>query len=477
MRTIRLTGALLLFAGCATIRPHAGFTDVERLVGARAPQEIRWNQGDGPDAEVAARTSALLEGELTADSAVQVALLNNRKLQAVYEKLGIAAADLVQAGLPPNPIVSADVRFGIGAAGTGADLGLVQEFVRILQIPLRKRVAGAAFEVAKLEVAQAVLDVASQVKVAFYRLQGSLQTLALRRTVSSAAALSAELASRQHEAGNSSSLDLSTEQALAEEASIDLAQAESDAQLDREELARLLGLPAQDGGWRVAPLLPALPQQELAPDGLEALAVAQRLDLAAARQGGEVLARTIELTRFYGLFPEGGTGVASQREVEGGVWSLGPALDLPIPIFDQRQALAASQQAQLRQAREQLAALELVVRSEVRREGARLVAARLRAERYQKVLLPLRRRITEETQRHYNAMQLGVFQLLAAKRDEIDAGRAYISALTDYWIARSELERAVGGELQVAGPLDRQTWPAQSGGGPAAPATAHHHGG
>jgi cobalt-zinc-cadmium efflux system outer membrane protein len=475
MKTIGLASALSLLVGCATIRPHAGFPDVEQLVAGRASQEIHWNQGDGADPEVAARTSALLARELTPDSAVQIALLNNRNLQAVYEKLGIAAADLVQAGLPPNPIVSADVRFGIGA-GTGADIGLVQEFVRILQIPLRKRVAGAAFEAVKLEVAQAVLDVASQVKVAFYRLQGALETLELRRTVSSAASLSAELARRQREAGNIAALDQATEQALAEEATIDLADAETEAQLAREELSRLLGLPAQEKPWSIAPLLPGLPQQELAPDGLEALALNQRLDLAAARQGGEVLARTIELTRFYGLFPEGGTGLASQREVEGGVWSLGPAIEVPVPIFDQRQAAVASQTAQLRQAREQLAALALAIRSEVRREGARLLAARRRAERYQKALLPLRHRITEETQLHYNAMQLGVFQLLEAKRGEIEAGRAYISALTDYWVARSELERAVGAELQVAGPVDRQaSLPGAAGSTPTT--SGHRHGG
>src|SRR5437867_12762165 len=77
-------------------------------------------------------------------------------------------------------------------------------------------------------------------------------------------------------------------------------------------------------------------------------------------------------------------------------------------------------------------------------------SARRRAEHYPKVLLPLRREIIQETQREYNAMLAGVYQLLQAKRDEIEAGRSYVETLTEYWVARAELERAVGGNLRLA---------------------------
>src|ERR1700675_34518 len=156
--------------GCATLRPHPGFTDVEKLVAERTAAKVEWRDGGPADAEVAERIKATLAKELTSDAAVQVALFNNRKLQAVYQSLGIAEADLVQAGLLPNPVLNADVRFGVGVSGTGADIGMVQEFLSVLQIPLRKRVAGAAFEAAKFEVARAVFDLASDVKSSFYRL-------------------------------------------------------------------------------------------------------------------------------------------------------------------------------------------------------------------------------------------------------------------------------------------------------------------
>ena len=98
--------------GCATLRPHPGFTDVEKLVAERTAAKVEWRDGGPADAEVAERIKATLAKELTSDAAVQVALFNNRKLQVVYQSLGIAEADLVQAGLLPNPVLNADVRFG-----------------------------------------------------------------------------------------------------------------------------------------------------------------------------------------------------------------------------------------------------------------------------------------------------------------------------------------------------------------------------
>lgn len=434
--------------GCATIRPRAGFTEVERLVAQRTSAQVSWSDGV-PDPAVEQRVTELLRGELTAGAAVQIALLNNRKLQAVYNRLGIAQADVVQAGLPPNPILVADVHPGTSGPGLGVEIGFVTEFISIVQIPLRKRVATAAFDAAKLEVAQAVWDLATQVKAAFYRLQGAAQILELRRTVAQATALSAEVAQRQHQAGNNTDLELANEQALDDDAKLDLAEAEVEVESAREELNSLMGLWGADTAWTLSPRLPEVPAQELAPQGLESKAMEQRLDLAAARQQVQVLSRTAELTRLYRLLPTGEAGVSAHREPEDGFWSTGPSLTLPVPIFDQRQAVLASNLAQVRQAEEQFAAMAVDIRAEVRRQRVRMQAARRRAEYCRMVALPRRQRVVGETQKEYNAMLVGVFQLLQAKRDEVETARKYIDSLTGYWVSRADLERAVGAELPV----------------------------
>ena len=64
-------------------------------------------------------------------------------------------------------------------------------------------------------------------------------------------------------------------------------------------------------------------------------------------------------------------------------------------------------------------------------------------------MIPLREQAVAESQRFYNFMLIGVYELLQAKQDEIDAYRGYIEAVRDYWVARSDLERAVGGRLAL----------------------------
>jgi cobalt-zinc-cadmium efflux system outer membrane protein len=327
----------------------------------------------------------------------------------------------------------------------------VQEFISMLQIPLKKRVAASAFDEAALTASAAVIDLVVDVKRAFYRLQGAEQLLELRRSVADATALSADVARRQHDAGNVTSRPRQRERPRGAGAR-HLARVETEVADDREELTALMGLWGGDATqWRIASHLPELPSEDVEPGALEELAVSQRLDLAAARQRIRTILLARDLTRAYRWLPSAALGVVSEREVDNGVWSVGPSVELPIPIFDQGQATLARQSAELGQRRNEHAALEVTVRSQVRRARSRMDQSRRLAERYRTTLLPLRSRIIQQTQLEYNAMLTGVFQLLLAKRDEIDAGASYIEALRDYWLARTELESAVGGDLAGAG--------------------------
>src|SRR5262245_62809524 len=172
-----LVGAAVALAGCTRIIPRPGFDAVTDLVSERSPgRTIQWNQGTPEDEEAGRHVQELLANQLEIDSAVQIALLNNRSLQAVYAQLGIAQADLVQAGMLQNPILSADVRFPTAeGAAIGAGLGLAQEFIALLQIPLKRRVAESAFDEAQLTASAAVIDLVIGVKRALYRLQGAEQ--------------------------------------------------------------------------------------------------------------------------------------------------------------------------------------------------------------------------------------------------------------------------------------------------------------
>ena len=463
-----------LIAGCASVPPKGGFADVQQLIGQRTGLRLQWVQGKPEEAAVQEATQALLQQELTAEAAVQVALLNNRSLQATYEELGIAQADVVQAGLLQNPVFAGSWRLPSHLSVLNSEYGVSQNFLDLLLLPLRKKLAAAQFEQAKLRVSDAVLRLSAEVKSAYYTLQGTQQMLTMRRTVVEAAEAAAELAKRQQQAGNLNALDLANEQAAYHQAKLDLARSEAEARLDREHLNRLMGFAEAKEHWTITDQLPELPPTDPLPTDLETVAASKRLDLAAARKTVEMLQRALTTTRV-GVVPSVDVGVDAEHDLDH-AWVIGPTATVAVPIFDQRQAARARAQAQLRQGQQQLAALEAEIRSEVRTAWERLLAARTTAESYRDSLIPLRTQIVDQEQRHVNYMLRGVYDLLLAKQNEVTARRDYIEAVRDYWVAWADLERAVGGQL----PMTTAETPAPMPSTPEAvpePAHQHHHGG
>ena len=433
-------------SGCATISKEAGFHDVEKMVGQRQEIHLHWNQSTKEDTAVSETIHSMMREELTVDQAVQIALLNNPSLQATFEELGIAQAELVQAGLLENPVFAGHVRFpDASSLSTNTEFTVTENFLHILFLPLRKKLASLQFEQAKFRVGDAVIRLNAEVKSAYYTLQAAQQMAVMRQRVVQAAQTAAEVAERQYKAGNISELDLANEQALYQKMYLDLVKSKAVVLADREHLSRLLGLKEEGIELKIKEAMQEFPQVDPLLEELETLALSKRLDLAAAQKEIEVLKRALTLSRS-GIIPTLEVGIDTERDADR-TRVTGPSWELPIPIFDRRQGTVARTKAQLRQSEQRLEALKRDVDSEVRLAHNRLVAARRTAESYRDTLIPLREKIVDQSLKHYNYMLIGVFQLLQAKQNEIEAQSDYIEAQRDYWIAQSELERAVGGQL------------------------------
>ncbi len=439
----------VLVGGCATVPREAGFSHVQDVVAQRTGYLIQWRGNTSQDAEVNSAVRALLAREISADETVQIALLNNRHLLVTFEDLGVAQADLVQAGLLKNPVFAASWRFPDKAPfGTNSEYSVTQDFLDLFVLPLRKRVAANQFESTKLAVAHEVLQLAADVKSAYYTLQARQQLLTRLRLIVELNQTAAELAERQHEAGTLNDLGLASQQAIYDQSKVDVAQADARLVSDRERLNRLLGLWGEQTTWKIANHLPDIPREEIPIEHLESAAMRQRLDLAATRVQLATLAQVLAVTDAYRYFAAVEVGVDTERD-PGGQHVTGPTLSLQIPIFDQGQAQIAKVQAQFRQFQRRFEAMAIDVRSEVREARDHLLAERNLAGFY-KVLLPERMRILNLTLQQYNGMFKGSYDLLLAKQTEVATEQAYIDAWRDYWIARTELERAVGGKLPSA---------------------------
>jgi len=437
--------------GCASVKPTGARRDVAEIVERRAglPGVIPEQEDAESRARVRARVDELMARPLTLDRALQVAMLNNRELRATLEQLGVAQADLVEAGLLANPTISGDLVNSTRGNGLGGGLALSQSLLSVFLIPAKRRIARTRLAQVVVLVGQSALVLARDVRVAYVRAQAAEQTGELHRARTQAAEVAAELADRQIEAGNINPLDHQLFAAALDHARVELADAQLAATVAREELTRLLGLWGEDIDWTIAaPIADVLPPEtELG--SLEQQGIRDRLDLSAARIEAESVALALKLRR-RGLVPEVSVGVTARNEVGddiGHEWVVGPSLSIELPIFNPGHADIARIQAYLRQAEHRQQDLAIVVRSEIRVHRAELVAARRKVEYYQQKVLPRAESITELTLQQYNAMQLGTYQLLETRSDQLDAHREYVEALRDYWVARGELELAVGGRL------------------------------
>src|ERR1700732_416389 len=188
MKAILCLALFLAASVCPAASLDQSFGDVSNTVLSRTGKRVQWNRGTAQDAEAERYVRALLNRSLTPNSAVQIALLNNHDLQATYEEIGIAQADVIEAGLLRNPLFSIERRF----PGQALEAELVTQFIDILFLPIRKRAAKAQLEAAKSRVGNEILKIAAEVRAAFYEHQGNLQLGDLGVEVEKAAAASAE---------------------------------------------------------------------------------------------------------------------------------------------------------------------------------------------------------------------------------------------------------------------------------------------
>jgi cobalt-zinc-cadmium efflux system outer membrane protein len=432
----------LAAVGGASASPERAFEGVRERVAERAGESTEWTGVSASAEEIGERLDQLLAGELSADEAAAVALLANRRLQATYAELGIAAADLAQASRLPNPMLDVVALLDDGEVDL-IELSLVQELLDAILLPLRKSLAAEAYEIAELRVTREALAVATETRRELYALQADLQTLELVRTALLATEASDDMAESLYQAGNVSRLDRLRERDLLEQTKLQVAEAEMRVLERRERLNRLMGLWGPvTMTWRPAPRLPDPPGEPAPAGDVERRAVENSLELQVAHREVARTARGLGLSGFQAVMPDVELGVAAEGEEGEGSdreWAVGPLVGVPIPIFDQGQAAKARGRAEIRGLWDRYTALAVDVRSAAREAAMRLDFAHRRARYYREVVVPLRQQVTYETQLHYNAMFLGVFQLLEAKRREIDAGLGYIAALRDYWTARADL--------------------------------------
>jgi outer membrane protein TolC len=457
--------ALLGLNGCANFSPDAGFGEVRQLAEPRlgAPATLDWARQPADQGRLDARVARLLAQPLDMNAAVQVALLNNRGLQAAFAELGITEAEVVQAGRLPNPGFS----FGRVTRGDEVELerGLHFNLARLLALPLVQRLEARRLQQQQTAVAQQVLTLAANTRKAWVQAVAAQEGVRYSQQVMQAAEASAELARRMAQVGNFNKLQQAREQAFYADAALNLVRAQQQALATRERLTRLLGLWGELTTFRLPERLPDLPVQPRALPDIERTALTQRLDVAAARAAVEQTAQQLGLTRttrFINVLELGAQRNSSNEAPTQRGWEIA----LELPLFDWGQARVARAEGVYMRALHEAAETAINARSEVREAYGAYRAAWDIARHHREEIVPLRARIAEENLLRYNGMLIGVFELLADARVQIASVHGAIEALRDFWLAQAELDMALVGKpslTAVAAPTAAAAQPTGAG--------------
>lgn len=415
---------------------------------SRSGQYIQWNKECYADTEIACALDHLLSTELTADTAVRIAFLNNPSIQAVFEEVGIAHADLVQAGLLRNPFFTGLVDFPFQKhARVNTEFLLAQNFIDILLVPLRRKIAAAEFEQVKYQVAHTILEVSFDVRKTYHSLVAEQIKLGLLHPMVDATDAAYTLAKGQFEAGNVNILELQGREHAFLQAKLDLTKCKLEIVRLREKMNRLLGLCGSKTCWKTVCHLPELPAQEPPLECLEDIALYYRLDLEAARWDVERIGRTYGIKQWW-AYTNFSLGISSERDSEG-VSSLGPAFSFDLPLFNHGQADRERICALFRQSVDRLRTLEIAVLSEVRSARDQLLINRKLVQDYRNELLPLQQQIVTQLNDYYNSMALSVYKLLHAKMQGLKLEIDYTMTVRDYWLRSVDLDQALDGALHM----------------------------
>jgi len=447
-RPQRVTGLLcaLLLSGCRTFSPDGGMGAVAYIVGSGIGQDAVAIRSPGDEARAHERVRSLLGKSLSADAAVQVALLNNRRLQAAYNELGIAEAVMIAASRPPNP------SFTFTRVSTAIELDIEREIVAnilgLLTLPARSRIAGERFATAQLIAAERTLELAAQTRRAYYRAVAAQEAAASLSSFKSAAETSALLARNLGETGALNRLDQARQQVFYAELTAKSATANQRAMEAREELTRLMGLWGYEIEFKLPGALPSLPTKPRTLHAVEQEAMDRRADLQVARIETAFFARSYGLTKathFINVLD--GSGISKTQKDRGEPHSDGGgfAIEFQVPIFDFGRPRVREAEQRYMRAVNLLTAKAVDARSEARQAYKSYRAAYDIAAHYQREVLPLRQIIFDQSQLQANAMIVDLFAVLSEARERTEATINSIEAKRKFWIAYTDLGVAILG--------------------------------
>jgi len=468
-----------LVGGCASLdaRPdiQRSAVEVERAVGASSELLLR---DEAPAGEAIERLRA--DG-LTANEAVQVALLNNPTVRAAMLSIGVSRAEFVQSTLFSNPTLFLSLRFPDGGGNPNVELNLAQNFAELWLVPARKEAAQRDLNRVVLDAARTTASVVLAVRQAYVRASAAKAQVELAKQGREISTELLKMAELRREAGSGSEVDVNLARAARLQALADQRLARLAAMEAKAALCRLLGLTDDPGDVVLTDALQSAGDWNLSAKHLQATARRARLDLRImdeAVASAEALARlerhrfirsidvgfAFELMErrsrgdrdwleetFYDSLQSGAPAPPSlmPRESQGTDTITGPSFSVELPLWDQNQAQIAKADRLLQQARQWRQAVLVAVAQDIYSSLARVRIASENAAFYGREFVPTAERSVTLAQEGYRVGHVPFLSLRQAQRDYLATRTRQLQALEAAALAAIELERATGRPVDV----------------------------
>ncbi len=441
MKQLLTAWCILFLAGCARV-PDPAAQCVNKTIAKRSGHEVSWDRKLPACKEDI--ILCLLSYELSVESAVQIALLNSPEIQALFEMIGIAQADLVNASLIANPIFGAAVRIPDQPYVLfNTEIDALQPIVNILLQPIRKKTASLALAETNAQVTHEMFSFIQQVCFSYYSLQAARANLDLQNQLLEVRELQYLLAKKQYEAGITYALDLNDYWDNYQHALLQYRSMQIDVNTLRQQLAHLMGV--CDSEIHIACQAPVPETPLFCREDLLEFAFCQRLDLLAKRLKTDSIAASFGLYRWW-AYSDFMAGIAYESEPDGSR-KTGPGFALEVPLFNYGQGDRMRALAEFRQSYQMYLDLALQVSQDVNTAFKGVVVSKEKLDDLIDIILPNNQLIIDQTLRLYNFMNAGVYELLEFKAEEINTKMMIADTARDYLVFRANLTLAVGGGL------------------------------
>jgi len=288
-----------------------------------------------------------LRGGIGPDEAATIALYSNPALRAIRDRRGLAAAQLIQAGILPNPVVSYERDYVTGGNTVGTQTGYTfnagWEFSALVPFLPKQTAARKNFRSVDLDVAWQEWQIAVNARTAVYRVLGLNAQFSKALEATEGLQQSTDAMRKAVDAHEKTVLDLAAVESASQDSRATMLALEQEFQKQRLGLNKILGVePDTQVALRAGLTLPsrlAAPGQRDLADDLES----RRLDLLGLQRGLESQDATVRAA-ILAQFPKISAAIVRASDTTN-VHSTGFNVAVDVPIFDRNQGVIATERA------------------------------------------------------------------------------------------------------------------------------------